>query len=85
MTELLERAIAQLKTLPSIEQDTIAKMILAELDDREEHSLTESPNWIAVTRSKVDAAIESLEKNGGSDGETVVNRFLDKFRQARGA
>jgi antitoxin ParD1/3/4 len=55
------------------------------LDDWEEHSLTESPDWISSTRMKVDAAIESLATNGGSDGETVVNQLLDKFRQARGA
>jgi antitoxin ParD1/3/4 len=54
------------------------------LDDWEEHSLTESPDWISSTRVKVDAAIESLATNGGSDGETVVNQLLDKFRQVRG-
>jgi hypothetical protein len=32
MTELLELAIAQLKTLPSIEQDAIAAIILAEIE-----------------------------------------------------
>ncbi len=33
MTELLERAIAKLKTLPASEQDAIAPMILEELED----------------------------------------------------
>ncbi|HBB30441.1 MAG TPA: hypothetical protein DDZ80_22530 [Cyanobacteria bacterium UBA8803] len=33
MTELLERAIAKLKTLPASEQDAIAAMILEELED----------------------------------------------------
>jgi RNA polymerase-interacting CarD/CdnL/TRCF family regulator len=33
MTELLERAIAQLKTLPADEQDAIAARLLAELED----------------------------------------------------
>ncbi|BAZ15274.1 hypothetical protein NIES4071_71460 [Calothrix sp. NIES-4071] len=33
MTELLEQAIAKLKTLPSNEQDAIATMILEELED----------------------------------------------------
>ncbi|RAM48571.1 MAG: hypothetical protein C6Y22_26990 [Hapalosiphonaceae cyanobacterium JJU2] len=33
MTELLERAIAKLKTLPASEQDAIAAMILSELED----------------------------------------------------
>jgi antitoxin ParD1/3/4 len=35
------------------------------LDDWEEHSLTESPDWIVTTRTKVDAAISSLAANGG--------------------
>lgn len=33
MTELLEKAIAQLKTLPAEEQDAIAAMILEKLED----------------------------------------------------
>ncbi len=33
MTELLEQAIAKLKSLPTQEQDAIAAMILQELDD----------------------------------------------------
>lgn len=33
MTELLERAITKLKTLPASEQDAIAAMILEELRD----------------------------------------------------
>uniref|UniRef100_B8HPY6 Uncharacterized protein n=1 Tax=Cyanothece sp. (strain PCC 7425 / ATCC 29141) TaxID=395961 RepID=B8HPY6_CYAP4 len=33
MTELLERAIARLKTLPDSEQDAIAAMILKEIED----------------------------------------------------
>ena len=33
MTELLEQAIARLKTLPPSEQDAIAAMILEELED----------------------------------------------------
>jgi hypothetical protein len=35
MTELLERAIAQLKTLPTNEQDAIATRLLAELADEQ--------------------------------------------------
>jgi antitoxin ParD1/3/4 len=53
------------------------------LDDWEEHSLTESPDWIDSTRTKVDAAIASLAANGGNDGETAISQLLDKFRQAR--
>jgi hypothetical protein len=33
MTELLEKAIAQLKTLPDEEQDVIAARLLAEMED----------------------------------------------------
>lgn len=33
MTELLERVIAQLKTLPADEQDAIAARLLSELED----------------------------------------------------
>jgi hypothetical protein len=33
MTELLEKAIARLKTLPPSEQDAIAAMILEEMED----------------------------------------------------
>jgi hypothetical protein len=32
MTELLERAIAQLKTLPSNEQDSLAAILLAQME-----------------------------------------------------
>lgn len=33
MTDLLEKAIAKLKSLPASEQDAIAAMILEELED----------------------------------------------------
>jgi hypothetical protein len=35
MTELLERVIAQLKTLPDEEQDAIAARLLAEIEDEQ--------------------------------------------------
>jgi hypothetical protein len=49
MTELLERAIARLKTLPSNQQDAIATMILEELEDerRWDESFARSPNLLA--------------------------------------
>jgi len=53
------------------------------LNDWDEYSLTEDADWIESTRKKVDEAIASLEANGGSDGETMINQMLDKFRQAR--
>jgi len=49
MTELLERAIARLQTLPASEQDTIAAMILEEIEDdrRWDESFSRSPNVLA--------------------------------------
>ncbi len=35
MTELLERAIAQLKTLPTNEQDSLAAILLAEMESEQ--------------------------------------------------
>lgn len=49
MTELLEQAIARLKTLPSIEQDAIAAIILEELGEemRWDAAFTRSSNTLA--------------------------------------
>jgi len=49
MTELLERAIAKLKDLPTQEQNAIAAMILEELEDdhRWEESFARSPDLLA--------------------------------------
>jgi hypothetical protein len=49
MTELLERAIARLKTLPASEQDAIAAMILEELEDdlRWDEAFSRSPDILA--------------------------------------
>ena len=49
MTELLERAIATLQTLPESEQNAIAAMILAEIEDdrRWDESFSRSPNILA--------------------------------------
>ncbi|GET42634.1 hypothetical protein [Microseira wollei] len=49
MTELLERAIAKLKTLSSSEQDAIAAMILEELEDdlRWDEAFSRSPDTLA--------------------------------------
>lgn len=49
MTELLERVIAQLKTLPDDEQNAIAAMILEEIEDdrRWDESFSRSPNILA--------------------------------------
>lgn len=49
MTELLEQAIAQLKTLPADEQDAIAAIILEELEAelRWNAAFARSPNALA--------------------------------------
>ncbi|BBD65216.1 hypothetical protein NIES4072_11150 [Nostoc commune NIES-4072] len=49
MTELLEQAIAKLKNLPANEQDAIAAMILAELEDerRWDETFARSPDILA--------------------------------------
>ncbi|MGK7889389.1 MAG: hypothetical protein AB4042_08640 [Leptolyngbyaceae cyanobacterium] len=49
MTELLERAIAQLKTLPTDKQDAIATLILEELEEEQrwDHSFARSPDLLA--------------------------------------
>lgn len=49
MTDLLERAIAKLKTLLASEQDAIAAMILEELEDdrRWDESFSRSPDILA--------------------------------------
>lgn len=49
MTELLEQAIARLKTLPTDKQDAIATLILEELEDdrRWDESFARSPDLLA--------------------------------------
>ena len=49
MTERLEEAIAQLKTLSTDQQDAIAALILAELEEEQRwnDSFTRSPNLLA--------------------------------------
>lgn len=49
MTERLERAIAQLKTLPTDKQDAIATLILEELEEEQrwDDSFARSPDLLA--------------------------------------
>jgi hypothetical protein len=49
MTELLERAITRLKSLPSEEQNAIAAMILEELEEEQrwDDSFARSPDLLA--------------------------------------
>lgn len=39
--------------------------------------------WVTETSEKVDAAAASLDRGEGLDGEEVVSRILEKFRQVR--
>jgi hypothetical protein len=54
MTKLLEEAIAQLKTRPISEQDSIAALILEELNDdnRWDESFERSPDLLAKFASE---------------------------------
>ncbi len=54
MTALLERAIAQLKTLPDEEQDAIATRLLAEMEDEQ--------IWKAQFESTTDAQWDQMAK-----------------------
>lgn len=49
MTELLERAIAKLQTLPESEQDAIASIILEEIEDERywDEAFSRSPDVLA--------------------------------------
>jgi antitoxin ParD1/3/4 len=45
----------------------------------------EYSQWIEETREKVDVARAELDRGEGLDGETVVNKILERFQQAREA
>ncbi|OKH22775.1 hypothetical protein NIES593_11670 [Hydrococcus rivularis NIES-593] len=64
MTELPERAIAQLKTLPADEQDAIAAMILEEIEDerRWDESFSRSPNILAKLAASAMAEYHGIIK-----------------------
>ncbi|MEA5536159.1 hypothetical protein [Crocosphaera sp. XPORK-15E] len=66
MTELLERVIARLQTLPESEQDAIAAMILEEIEDdrRWDESFSRSPDILAKL-----AASEMAEYHAGKTQE----------------
>jgi antitoxin ParD1/3/4 len=41
--------------------------------------------WVEETRSKVEVAIEQLDRGEGIDGEVVMEQLRDKLRKAREA
>jgi hypothetical protein len=63
MTELLERAIARLQTLPESEQNEIAAIILDEIEDerRWDESFSRSPDILAKLASAAMAEYQAGE------------------------
>lgn len=66
MTELLERAIRELKELPAPEQDILAEFIATIIAERRFDRLLESPASIELLNKMADAALEEDRR-----GETV--------------
>jgi hypothetical protein len=58
MTELLEQAIAQLRTLPVDEQNAIAVMILEELEDESKWDATFAKSQGALAKLATEAMAE---------------------------
>ena len=72
MTERLEQAIAQLQTLSTDQQDAIATLILAELEEekRWDDSFARSPNLLAKLAAEA-MAEHRLGKTQELDPETL--------------
>ncbi|WP_149986856.1 hypothetical protein [Microcystis aeruginosa] len=72
MTERLEQAIAQLKTLSTAQQDAIATLILAELEEEQrwDDSFARSPNLLAKLAAEA-MAEHRLGKTQELDQETL--------------
>ena len=58
MTELLERAIAQLKSLPADEQNAIASIIMEELEDEARWDTTFAKSQDALAKLAAEAMAE---------------------------
>lgn len=73
MSDLLEQAIARLKTLPADEQDAIAVIILAELEDeiRWDKAFTSSPDALGTL-----AAEAMAEYRAGKTQELDIKGFI---------
>lgn len=63
MTELLEQAIAKLKTLPASEQDALAAMIMEEIEDeiRWDEAFANSQDALAQLASKAMAEYRAAQ------------------------
>ena len=72
MTELLEQAIAKLKTRPISEQDSIAALILEEIeeDNRWDESFARSPDLLAKLAAEA-MAEHRAGKTQELDSETL--------------
>lgn len=75
MTQLLEQAIAKLKTLPASEQDAIAALILEELEDEElwDKKFERSQDALALLAAEA-MAEDRIGKTQELDPETLLNR-----------
>ena len=72
MTELLEQAIAQLKTLPANDQDAIATIILEELEDEVRWDSTFAKSQDVLAKLAAEAMAEYREgKTQELDPETL--------------
>ena len=81
MTELLQRAIAEMEKLPSVQQDAIASRILSDLEDEQEWTVrfeaTTDEQWkrmVEAVRGEIAAGnnkpVQELKKK--------VDRILDR-------
>lgn len=71
MTELLEKAIAQLKTLPPDKQDAIAARLLAEVSDYERDRAKSPSQEIARSTFERHFGTLSLEDTTSLDNERI--------------
>ena len=75
MTELLERAIAQLKTLPADEQDAIAARLLAEMEDEQ----TWKAQFESTTDDQWDRMAEMVRKEIAAGDVTPLAESSNKL------
>jgi hypothetical protein len=61
MSELLERAVAEVRKLPDVEQEAIAALILAEIeDDRQwEEAFARSPDKLKALADRAEQQVRS--------------------------
>lgn len=81
MTELLERAIARLKALPSSEQDAIAVRLLAELEDEQvwkaQFESTTDKEWDRIAER---VRQEISDRHSSQSSSTVKNYGTTSLR-----